>query len=278
MSAQQVSLVDQLPLNKGVRLLAHNEDGLVALEKPAGALSHPNASDEKERSLLDADYNEQQECYSWKDELGNEQKAWLINRLDSPTSGVILVGTNLEISETIKRVFASHKITKTYYALVRGVPSIPSGVWADKLRKSVQRGKRFIKDALRVSAKTRYQVVKSPPGGLPIALLKLMPVTGRTHQLRVQCKKHGFPIIGDRTYGSFSFNREVYSLTDTKRMMLHSAQTIVDYSFKGKLRSFEAESPLPKPFNDVLGFRSGLNLSRPRPTKKLSLKGRRFKS
>ncbi len=171
MTVQPASLVDQLPLNKGVRLLAHNEDGLVALEKPAGALSHPNTPEEKERSLLVADYNEEQECYYWKDEAGNEQTAWLINRLDSPTSGVILLGTNFEISDTIKREFASHKITKIYYALVRGVPSVSGGVWADKLRKSVQRGKRFIKNAIRVPAKTRYQVVKAPPGGFQIALL-----------------------------------------------------------------------------------------------------------
>ena len=49
--------IDQLPLNAGVHLLAYNEDGLVALEKPLGALSHPNVSGDNRRSLLVADYD-----------------------------------------------------------------------------------------------------------------------------------------------------------------------------------------------------------------------------
>ena len=85
-------------------------------------------------------------------------------------------------------------------------------------------------------AKARYQTVKSPIGGFPITLIKLLPVTGRTHQLRVQCKTHGLPIVGDRTYGSFSFNKEVAMRTEKKRMMLHSGETVVNYNFKGKVR------------------------------------------
>ena len=112
--------IDQLPLNRAVHLLSHNEDGLVALEKPAGALSHPNAKGESRRSLLTADYDLKEECYQWIDGDGKTRRAWLINRLDSPTSGVILLGLNQEISQTIKKEFATHRVTKIYYALVRG--------------------------------------------------------------------------------------------------------------------------------------------------------------
>ena len=237
--------IDQLPLNTGVHLLAHNGDGLVALEKPFGALSHPNESGDNRRSLLVADYDFDEECYYWTDGAGVSRRAWLINRLDSPTSGVILLGLNLEISQAIKKEFATHRVAKIYYALVRGTPKTPAGAWVDNLKKDVRRGNRLVKQGQVVPAKARYQTVKSPIGGFPITLIKLLPVTGRTHQLRVQCKTHGLPIVGDRTYGSFSFNKEVAMRTEKKRMMLHSGETVVNYNFKGKVRKFTATSELP---------------------------------
>ena len=203
--------IDHLPLNRGVHLLSHNEDGLVALEKPAGALSHPNAEGESRRSLLMSDYDLKEECYQWIDGAGRARRAWLINRLDSPTSGVILLGLNHGISQTIKKEFATHRVTKIYYALVRGVPRTSAGAWADNLKKDVRQGNRLIRQGQIVPVKARYQTIKSPTGGFPITLMKLMPVTGRTHQLRVQCKKHNLPIVGDRTYGSFSFNTVSYT-------------------------------------------------------------------
>jgi tRNA pseudouridine65 synthase len=270
--------IDQLPLNQGVHILAHNEDGLVALEKPVGAMSHPNTSGDQKRALLVADYDFEQECYLWTDESGRERQAWLINRLDSPTSGVILLGLNPTITETIKNEFSTHRVSKIYYALVRGKPSVPVGSWTDNLKKDVYNGKRLVKNGRIVSAKTRFQIVKSPIGGFPVSLIKLMPLTGRTHQLRVQCKQHALPIVGDRTYGNFSFNKAVALQTETKRMMLHSAETIVRYSFKGKLREFSAESKLPADFQTVMSFRPGLRTARPLQTHSPVLAGRRFKA
>ncbi len=268
---------DQLPLNKRVKLIAHNEDGLVALEKPIGSMSHPNKAEDLKKSILLAEYDYEQECFTWEDADGKECKAWLINRLDSPTSGVILLGLNPDISQTIKEKFASHKVTKIYYALVRGKPTKPTGVWEDRLKKDIIAGSRVLKKARVVSAKTRYQTVKSPTGGFPVTLIKLFPLTGRTHQLRVQCKKHGIPIVGDRTYGSFGFNREVKMLTKEKRMMLHSAETTVNYSYKGKQRVFVAKSELPESFNNLIRYRPGMKLESPKDSKKSDLEGRRFK-
>jgi 23S rRNA-/tRNA-specific pseudouridylate synthase len=278
MSVSEDTPLDQLPLNNGVSLLAQNEDGLIALEKPIGALSHPNAPEENIRALLVADYDYEEECYTWTDDAGTTRRAWLINRLDSPTSGVILLGLNAEISQAIKKEFATHRVTKIYYALVRGSPRTPTGAWVDNLRKDVRRGNRVIKRGQIVPAKASYQTIISPTGGFPITLLKLMPLTGRTHQLRVQCKNHGLPIVGDRTYGSFSFNKEVAIRVETKRMMLHSGETIVNYCYNGKLHQFSAKSELPVDFQTVLDYRPGLNRPQPKQTRSPLLADRRFKS
>ena len=270
--------IDQLPLNRGVNLLSYNEDGLVALDKPAGALSHPNTKRKCGRSLLVAKYDLDEECYYWKDDTGKFRRAWLINRLDSPTSGVILLGLNYGISKVIKKEFATHRVAKIYYALVRGRPRTPAGAWVDNLKKDALRGNRLIKEGQVIPAKARYQTIKSPTGGFPITLLKLLPVTGRTHQLRVQCKLHGLPIVGDRTYGIFSFNKEVVMRTEKKRMMLHSGETIVNYSFKGNVRLFTATSKLPEDFQSVLNYRPGLNHKQSKQKRSRLLGRRRFKS
>ena len=108
-----------LPLHQAISILNHNNHGLVALEKSVGVLSHPNSKNEKKPYLLNAEYNFDGEYYFWKDAQGNEQKAWLLNRLDSPTSGVILLGLNQGIKEAVRLAFEKHTVKKIYYAIKR---------------------------------------------------------------------------------------------------------------------------------------------------------------
>ena len=84
MNFNQQTRIDDLPLGSGVQVLASNRHGLVALEKPVGILSHPNRRGNSDRCLLAAGYNHEKEFYTWK--AGNAvHRAWLLNRLDSPT-------------------------------------------------------------------------------------------------------------------------------------------------------------------------------------------------
>ncbi len=282
MSGEAMNDLNELPLNTGVCVLNSNADGLVALEKPVGALSHPNTSEDIERSLLRASYDYEGEFYFWKNAAGEERRVWLINRLDSPTSGVILVGLNAEIASTIKLQFSSHKVIKHYHALVRHQPAKNAGKWSDVISKDLINNGRKIKKGRLVKAKSSYQMISKPVGGFPIALLKLIPVTGRTHQLRIQCKKHGHPIVGDRSYGNFAFNREVALETGEKRLMLHASEVIVNYTYQGKVRVFRAASELPEAFHAVMRFRPGMkpqaSTARARQPAGGQLAGRRFKS
>ena len=189
-----------------------------------------------------------------------------------------MLGLNHVISQMIKKEFATHRVTKIYYALVRGVPRTSAGAWTDNLKKDVRQGNRLIRQGKIVPVKARYQTIKSPTGGFPITLMKLMPVTGRTHQLRIQCKKHNLPILGDRTYGSFSFNKEVAMRTEIRRMLLHSAETIVNYCFEGRVCQFTAKSDLPEDFQTVLDYRPGLKRAQSKQTPSPILTRRRFKS
>ena len=298
MSKENITTVDDLPLAKSVMILESNDDGLVALEKPAGVLSHPNTKQpevDEARSLLTVPYDHDAECYVWENNAGVTHRAWLINRLDSATSGCILIALNAELSAIIKQQFATHRVTKVYHAIVRNEPKPASGEWKDQLKKDVYNAKRRVSGALTVPAKTRYQIAKSPTGNLGVSMLKLTPVTGRTHQLRVQCAKHGHPIIGDRTYGDYQYNRELKKVTEIRRMLLHSTDIAFRYAYRGANREFSAHSKLPDSFTEILRFRHRTTVATNRPKNQLGqkrptrppmkgrsehsrLKGRRFRA
>ena len=87
-----------------------------------------------------------------------------------------------------------------------------------------------------------------------LALLRLSPKTGRTHQLRVQCAKRKLPIIGDRTYGNFQLNRKYAKQFKCDRLFLHATKLKVKISQKGKTEfMWEVVSPLPPAFTKIIG-------------------------
>ena len=285
-----IKLSQKLPLGPDVRVLQCNDHGLVALDKPAGVMSHPNGGKGRKCSLLTASYNHKDECFSWKMD-GESRHAWLVNRLDSPTSGVVLLALNQSLARVVKHEFATRKVTKIYYALCKSQPSSPAGNWNDLLSKSFYRNGCLIQRGERISAKTHYEVVKKIGAPFNLSLIKLIPLTGRTHQLRMQCSKHHHPVVGDRTYGNFNFNREVAESTGMKQMMLHSGEIMVHYTDKGRTHLFHANASLPEAFTRVMDFCSKKNStssfhssavpekeSSGKSRKRSVLEGRRFRS
>jgi 23S rRNA-/tRNA-specific pseudouridylate synthase len=248
MTVSEQTQIGDLPLGSGAQVLASSRHGLVALEKPVGMMSHPNRQGGDDRCLLAADYDYNKEVYVWK--VGDVvHRAWLLNRLDSPTSGVLILALDEKIVPTIRQLFAEHRVQKTYYALVKHTSSLHAGCWKDILKQDAYRIARVSKPESKSFAQTYYKVISQSDGGIPMSLIKLMPVTGRTHQLRIQCNYHRHPIVGDRTHGDFAFNRKVLSVTGEKRMMLHSAEIVLSYMFQGKRYDFHAKSQLPEAFS-----------------------------
>jgi hypothetical protein len=129
-------ILDWIPFASGVKILAHHPEGLFAVEKPAGVLAHPNSSDKKEKEtvLITGNYSMEEEAFHIRDGKGGIKKVFLLNRLDSPTSGVLLLSTNEALAEAVKVLFAESKVSKKYVAIVkgRGLRS-PRGTWQDSL-------------------------------------------------------------------------------------------------------------------------------------------------
>jgi tRNA pseudouridine65 synthase len=240
-----------LPLGPGVKLLTSDVNGLVALAKPAGVLSHPNEVKDRSRSLLAANYEVSAECYSWSSlELPSAgKKLWLLNRLDSATSGVILAAATEALAKEIRAMFQRRHVHKVYQALVFGLLPVSRQVWHDRLAVQKAGGKIRVEAAGNIPAESHVRVLRSKRGGdVPLTLLQLEPKTGRSHQLRVQCAKRHLPIVGDATYGNFRANREFAKVTGNSRLFLHSSETRFRYSLGGKDFHFEAKAELPDEF------------------------------
>ncbi len=254
MSTSWESFWAGLPLGRGVKLLVHDANGLAALEKPAGVLSHPNAGGDEPRSLLTVRYTLEGEYYQWTAEKGGPpQRVWLLNRLDSATSGVVLVCADEKLAVGIRAQFKRKQVKKVYAALVFGAPRNSVELWKDTLAVAKKGGQvRVELSKGRVPAETKMSVVRSNRGEPRVSLLRLEPHTGRSHQLRVQCAKRNLPIVGDQTYGDFPRNRAFAKATGAKRMFLHSLETGFEYEFNGRPYSFAASAPLPAEFTALV--------------------------
>ncbi len=244
-----------LPLGRGVELLQHDTNGVAALNKPAGVLSHPNSRGEEPRALLQSRYFIEGEYFEWTDgaAAGTTRRLWLLNRLDSATSGVILVAAHERLAEEIRRRFKRKQVRKTYHALVFGVPRLSSERWQDRLAIEKRGGRiRTTSGDGNVPADCRMTLVRVRREPPRLALLRLEPTTGRSHQLRVQCARRGLPIVGDQTYGDFAANREFAKQAKTRRLCLHSTATEFSYAWQDREHAFAAEAPLPPEFERIL--------------------------
>ena len=252
MSAAPANFCAGLPLGKDVTVLAADPVGLAALNKPAGVLSHPNEAGDEPRSLLTVRYEREGEFFTWEAAEG-PRRLWLLNRLDSATSGVILVSADEALAIAVRHHFRHKRVHKVYNAVVFGRPQAPIQVWRDLLAIDKRGGQ--IRTSVRghIPAESRMSVLRSGLGAASTrTLIKLEPLTGRSHQLRVQCAKRRLPIVGDQTYGDFPRNREFAKATGEKRLFLHSLETHFDYEFEGRTRHFAAKAPLPAEFVEVL--------------------------
>ena len=253
MTAAADNFWSTLPLGRGVQIVARDPNGLVAFAKPAGVLSHPNEARDEPRSLLVAHYDTKGEFYHWPAEPGRlAGKLWLLNRLDSATSGLLLAAASEKLAHEIRASFQRRHIKKVYNALVFGSPRTAREVWTDRLAVEKRGGQIRTATSGHIPSEAHVRVLRTKRDARILSLIELEPKTGRSHQLRVQCTKRHLPIVGDATYGDFHANRDFAKATGEKRLFLHSLHTEFEYTLNGRDCRFTATAPLPEEFSAVL--------------------------
>jgi tRNA pseudouridine32 synthase/23S rRNA pseudouridine746 synthase len=167
-----------------------------------------------------------------------------VHRLDRDTSGCLLLARTARAAIRFQQAFEARAVKKEYFAVIEGIPASSSGVIEMPLikRSSASEGWRMVADSHGKPATTRWEVIAEAGAR---ALVRFIPETGRTHQLRVHAASGlGCPIAGDTVYGAASSDGSV------PRMMLHAS--FLSLSREGKA-PVEARAPLPAEFA-TLGF------------------------
>jgi RluA family pseudouridine synthase len=166
--------------------ILYEDDFFLALEKPSPLPVHPGGRFREKNllSLLQKDYP--------------GKIFYAVNRLDSETSGIVIVAKSPEIAGALGRQFEGRTVKKEYQALVLGVPEPAEGVISQKLgtRKAGNCHLRF-PDPAGEEASTLYEVLKSSKG---LSKLRVLPLTGRMHQIRAHLSFLGHPVAGDKIY------------------------------------------------------------------------------
>jgi 23S rRNA pseudouridine955/2504/2580 synthase len=157
--------------------------------------------------------------------FGAKERPKLVHRLDRDTSGALVLARSAGTAAKLARAFAKKETEKIYWALVKGAPEVRQGKIDLPLAKQEEGDKEkvAIDEEDGKTAVTHYRVVERL--GRTLAWVELMPVTGRTHQLRVHMAAIGHPVLGDGKYGG----REAFvsGMELSRKLHLHARRIVI---------------------------------------------------
>lgn len=166
--------------------ILYHDDHILVLDKPSGLLSVPGRLEEHKDCLITRVQKER-------------PKALVVHRLDMETSGLMVMAMSSEAQRNLSTQFEKRRIGKTYEALIDGCPDEQCGVIDLPLIKDwPNRPKQMVDHEKGKPSQTEWAVMSDEEGNK--TRVRLTPLTGRTHQLRVHMAAVGHPILGDTLY------------------------------------------------------------------------------
>jgi 23S rRNA pseudouridine955/2504/2580 synthase len=207
----------------------HEDDALLAIDKPAGAAVHGGSG--VSLGIIE--------------QLRLERAAApfleLVHRLDRETSGVLLVAKKRSALTALHAQLREGRAQKVYVALVKGRwQSATQDVKLPLHKYVLPSGERRVRVQREgQGAHTVFRAKRAFPG---FSLIEAELKTGRTHQIRVHLAHLGFPIAGDDKYGDFELNKAL-ARKGLKRMFLHACRITITHPGTGKPVTYEAALP-----------------------------------
>ncbi|MEJ5200840.1 MAG: RluA family pseudouridine synthase [Anaerolineales bacterium] len=229
--------VELLPEEIPLDIVFENEDVLV-INKPAGMVVHP-AAGHTSGTLVHATLTR----LPLDGGISGELRPGVVHRLDKDTSGLIILAKNDRAHQWLQNQFRQRRVNKIYLALVDGKPPTPTGRIEAPIARDPAHRKRMAVAPLGKGreAVTEYFTQENFPHH---TLLKVHPLTGRTHQIRVHLSFLGCPIVGDTVYG----HRKPTVIIG--RHFLHAAFLAI--RLPGERTESIFEAPMPEELTDVL--------------------------
>jgi len=233
--------------------ILYEDNHIIAVVKPAGVLTQGDSSGDP--SLMEEVKKYLKEKYK---KPGNVFLG-LVHRLDKPVSGIVLFGKTSKGASRLSEQFRNHTVQKTYHAIVVGKPKESRGVITEKINKISFFAEGFTNKSdaellqeIKKATKTRtaelsWEVVKvgkpfdAAQGKSVYTLLKILPKTGRFHQIRVQMANMGCPILGDVKYSP--------SQKQLPDKSIGLAATAISFKSATEGKTINLEIPLPESWN-----------------------------
>lgn len=210
------------------------DENVIAINKPRGILTHSKGVLNDEFTV--ADFFAERGAQFARE----TNRAGIIHRLDRETSGVIIGAKTDAAAKKLQKQFSERTAKKTYFAIVKGKMKQKKALIDLPIARNNSAPSTFLVNIKGKPAQTAYEVIAEND---KFSLVKLMPKTGRTHQLRVHLAYLGNPIVGDRVYDKTISKKEL-----EERMYLHAASLEVSIPPKNEGENsqrviFEAQLP-----------------------------------
>jgi 23S rRNA pseudouridine1911/1915/1917 synthase len=225
-------------------VIVHEDADLLVIDKPAGMVVHP-APGNPDRTLVNALLAH---CGADLSGVGGVRRPGIVHRIDKDTSGLMVVAKTDRAHRALSAQFADRSLSRTYRAVVRGVPAPTMGEIDRPIGRDPRDRKRMAVVATGKPALTRYKVVAA--FGTVAALVECTLATGRTHQIRVHMAAIGHPLVGDPLYGGRARGR-ARAVTDPvrdtllafPRQALHAIKLRFVHPADGRAVAFESGLP-----------------------------------
>ena len=229
-----------------LKIIFEDED-LIVLDKNAGITVNRSDTTGDEQTVQDLVAHKIK--FDPSDETDFLKRGGIVHRLDKETSGVLLVAKNKTAFENIQKQFKDRSVKKEYIALAHGQVLPKVGEINVPVGRLPWNRKRFGVLAGGRESRTLYEVIEEVALEKEIlTLIKLNPMTGRTHQIRVHLKYMNRPIFGDFLYAGRKVSRNDRKILP--RVFLHAAKISLVHPISGESLNFE--SPLPIELKNTL--------------------------
>lgn len=127
-----------------------------------------------------------------------------VHRLDQPVSGLMVFAKTSKAAKRLSEQFRLNAIEKYYLAITKGEVSGTPTIWEDYLSTKTKNGRYFVTDEARGKKASLIITNMAHDKKENVSLVHIKLLTGRSHQIRVQCQSRGYPLLGDRRYGDES--------------------------------------------------------------------------
>lgn len=232
--------------------IVYEDDDILAVAKPAGLLTHPEKSDDKDTLIDQVLFY----LYEKGQYVPSPQSAFtpaLCNRLDRNTSGIVLAGKTLKGVQGLNEAIRNKQVDKYYLTMVKGEVK-NAGEISAFLSKDEGKNQVRISNEAGIDGKesiTRYRPLAYNNG---FTLVEIHLITGKTHQIRAHMQSIGHPVVGDRKYGDLKVNQQFRQDFALSNQFLHGAKLVFSDT-RGSLAYLKGKTlvaPLPKVFQQIV--------------------------